>query len=1049
MHLLLALVAAIQTPARPSTSLPDSAHVVIVATTDVHGRVLGWDYVHDREAPGGLSRAATIVQTLRAQYPGEVVLVDAGDLLQGNPFAAYFAKDGRRRPSPIVDALNALQYDAATPGNHDFDFGLDLLQDAGADATYRYVCANVTRATSDTLLFAPFTVVQRGGVRIGITGFTTPGVMVWDRAQLAGKARVRPIAVAAPAALRQMAQAGVDLRVVLVHSGLGEPSSYDTTGVGPENDAAALASVDPKPDLVVFGHTHREVRDTIINGVHFVQPRSWALGLSVVHVWLARGGSGGGGGTPGWRITSLRADVIPLGTVAEPPGFTRRLASAHQRVRGWAATPLGTAGPGFEGRLGRAQDTPLLDFINEVQRRRSGAQLSAAADFDVDAGLPAGEIRLRDVAGIYPYENTLKALRISGQQLRDFLEQATRYYRTFRPGAAVIDPAVPGINFDVVSGVTYGIDLSQAVGQRIRGLAYQGRPVAPEDSFTLALNSFRAAGGGGFDMLKGARVVYDRGEDVRDLLIAEIRRTGALDARAWYTPSWSILPPARDAVLRSFAPAAPVVNEADSTLLRVVAITDFHGALAPRTWPWSDGRAVGGAAALKVWLDSLARSCGCTSIRVDGGDEMQGTPVSNFSWGRASIEALNTFGLDAAAIGNHEFDWSVDTLQARMKDAHYQFVSANITDSTGTARPEWADPWTLVQRNGVKVAVIGLTTTSTPTTTSPRNVQGLAFGDGAAAIRRELPRARAAANFVIVVAHEGAICDSGACHGEILDVARGLDSGSVDLIVAGHTHRLVSTVVNGIPIVEAGSSGNAVAVVDIVRAGSRGREVRVSIDTPYVDRVTPDPALTALVARYQRAVDSITSRPVATLRYALRREPGEGGEYPLGRLLADAYRNIGRADVALVNNGGIRTDLPAGRVTYGDLFAVTPFQNRLVRVAVPGVVLREALEHALAGGTPDAHVSGVEVWYDPRQPAGRRVQKVKLPNGRDLDPRATYSLAVPDFVADGGSGFAMLKTWPRTDTGLVDLDAVIAYLTVVRQPVDAPAEPRFHAAAGR
>src|SRR5207245_4297938 len=276
----------------------------------------------------------------------------------------------------------------------------------------------------------------------------------------------------------------------------------------------------------------------------------------------------------------------------------------------------------------------------------------------------------------------------------------------------------------------------------------------------------------------------------------------------------------------------------------------------------------------------------------------------------------------------------------------------------------------------------------------------------------------------------------------ILDIARRLDSGSVDLIVAGHTHRVVNTVVNGIPVVEAGSSGDAVAVVDFVRAGSR-REVRARIDTPYVDRVTPDPALAALVARFQRAVDNVTSRPVGVRRYALRRE---GGEYGLGRLLADAYRNMARADVGLVNNGGIRTELPAGVVTYGDLFAVTPFQNRLVRVAVPGRVLRDALEHALAGDRPDAHVSGLEVWYDPRRPAGRRVQKVKLQDGRDLDAGATYTLAVADFVADGGSGFAMLKPWPRTDTGLVDLDALIDYLHVLHQPVDAPAAPRLHAA---
>ncbi len=523
MRLLLAVLAAVQQPAPVPARAPDTAHVVIVATTDVHGRIRGWDYTKDEEAPGGLARVATLLETLRARYPDAVVLVDAGDLLQGNPFATYFARQDRRHPHPLIDALNGLQYDAAIPGNHEFNFGLGVLQDAVRDATFPYVSANITRATGDSLLFAPFTVIQRAGVRIGVTGFTTPGVMVWDRANVAGRARVGRIADAAPAALRGLEQAGVDLKIVLIHSGLGGSSSYDTTGVGPENDAAALATVTPRPDLVVVGHSHREIRDTVINGVHFVQPKNWAQSLSVVHVWFARDSA-----RARWRVTALRADLLPVGEVPEQPRFVRRVQTAHEVVRAWAGAPLGTAGPGFAARLGRAQDTPLLDFINEVQRRHAGADLSATADFDVGAGLPEGEVRLRDVAGIYPYENTLTVLRISGQQLKDYLEWAARYYRTYAPGTPLVNDSVPGYDFDVVSGASYSIDLTRPVGQRIRGLSVRGRPVAPTDSFTIALNSYRAAGGGGYTMLKGARVVTSRGEDIRDLLAAEIRRTGTL-----------------------------------------------------------------------------------------------------------------------------------------------------------------------------------------------------------------------------------------------------------------------------------------------------------------------------------------------------------------------------------------------------------------------------------------------------------------------------------------------------------------------------------------
>jgi 2',3'-cyclic-nucleotide 2'-phosphodiesterase/3'-nucleotidase/5'-nucleotidase len=1053
MHLLLALLAAVQHPA-PAPAASDSARVVIVATTDVHGRVLGWDYVRDAPAPGGLARAASIVESLRAQYPDQVVLLDAGDLIEGNPFATYFAERDSQRPHPLVDALGAMQYDAATPGNHEFDFGLDLLARVTGDATYRYVSANIFKGASDTLIYPPYVVVTRGGVKVGITGLTTPGVMVWDRSQLRGRIRVGRIAETAPLALRGLDLAGVDLKVVLIHSGLNEPSSYDTAGVGPENAALGLASIPlpaPRPDLVIVGHSHKEMRDYVVNGVHFVQPRNFALSLAVVRVVLVRDTVGAGQGTAGGlRVASVRSELIPVATVPEQPRLVRRVGAAHERARTWAATPLGTAGPGFAARYGRAEDTPLIDFINDVQRRHAGADLSATADFDLAAGLPEGEVRERDVAGVYPYENTLRAVRISGTELRAYLEQAARYFRTYQPGAPLVNDSVPGFNFDVVSGVTYVIDVTEPPGRRIRGLAFRGRAVAPTDSFTLALNSYRQSGGGGYTMLAGARVVYDRGESIRDLLAAEIRTRGHLAAPAVYRPSWSIAPAEAQAALRqAFAPPVPTVSRPDSTLLRVLAINDFHGALEPQVWPWSGGRPVGGAAALKPWLDSLARVCFCTSIRLDAGDEMQGTPVSNFKFGRPAIAAFNALGIDAAAIGNHEFDWGVDTLRARMAEARYRWVAANITDSAGTARPDWAEPFTVVQRSGVRVGVIGLALPATPETTAPRNVRGLAFGDGAAAVRRVLPQARAAADYVIVLAHIGAFCDGdgagaplepAACHGEIIDLARGLDSGSVDLIVSGHTHSLVNTVVNGIPIVQARSSGAGIAVVDFVRVGA-GREVRARIETPFSDRVNLDPGLADALRLDQQSIAVITERAVARVGIALRRS---GDEYGLGRLIADAQRNIAKTDVALVNNGGIRADLAAGVATYGDLFQVEPFQNRLLRVVVSGEVLKAVLEHALAGDHPAAHVAGIEVWYDPRRPAGRRIKKLRLASGKGVDDGGTYTLAVADFLAAGGSGYAMLRGLTSGDVGVTDLDALIRYLGVLRQPIAAPDDERLH-----
>ncbi len=1043
MRLFCSLLLALQAPTTP----PDTAHIVIVATTDVHGRVLGWDYVRDAATPGGLSRAATALETLRARYPANLVLVDAGDLLQGNPFATYFGRYDKRQPQPIVDALNALQYDVVTPGNHDFDFGVDFLRRAATEATYRYVSANVVD-DSGKALFAPTVVLSRGAVKIGITGFTTPGVMLWDRAQLAAAShlRVRRIADAAPAAVAALDRAGVDLKVVLIHSGFGS-STYDTTGVGPENDAAALAAMNPKPDVVIVGHTHREIRDTVINGVHFVQPKIWVQSLAVVHVTLAKDSARAGR----YRVTGVRADLIPLANVAESPRFTQRLNAAHQAARLWAGTPIGSASPGFDARYARVQDTPLLDFINEVQRRRAGTQLSSAAAFDVQPGLPEGEVHQRDVLGIYPYENTLRAVKISGQQLREYLEHAARYFNTYEPGAprTIINDSVAGYNYDVVSGVTYNIDLSRPAGLRIRGLAYNGKIVQPSDTFTMAVNSYRQAGGGAYTMIAHAPVIYDKGEDIRELLVDEIRRARTIQAATYLHPSWAIIPEAARAAARAafgLAPAAaPVVR--DSTLLRVLATSDLHGQLEPRVWDWSQGRPVGGVAALKPWLDSLTGACQCASVRLDAGDEMQGTALSNATYGRGTVDAMNRLGIDAAAIGNHEFDWSIDTLRARISEAGYPFLSANITTAAGTARPDWATPWKLVTKSGVKIAVIGVTTTETPTSTASRNIQGLAFGDGAQAIKRYLPEARAAADFVIVVAHAGASCDSGgggnaSCHGEILDVANQLDSGSVDLIVAGHTHQRVNAVVHGIPIIEAQSSARAIGIVDFVRAGGR-RQVRTQLVTPYADQVKADTGLAAALVRQQQAVRNITERVVARLKVPLKRE---GDEYALGRLIADAQRAAGRADVAIMNNGGIRTDLPEGVVTWGQVYQVQPFQNRLLKLTVKGNVLLDALEHCVAGRDhlPDCHVAGVEVWYDAGKAPDQRITRTRLANGQSVDKGGTYTLVVGDFMATGGSGFKMLLGAPREDLDVLDIDALTRYLGVLRSPVEAPNDERFH-----
>lgn len=477
----------------------------------------------------------------------------------------------------------------------------------------------------------------------------------------------------------------------------------------------------------------------------------------------------------------------------------------------------------------------------------------------------------------------------------------------------------------------------------------------------------------------------------------------------------------------------------DSILLRVLATNDFHGSLEARVQPWSNRRPVGGAAALSGMMDRLARACGCTTIRLDGGDVMQGSPVSNLSYGRATVAAFNAMGYAASAVGNHEFDWGIDTLAARVRQARFAWLSANIRDRTTGAAPAWTAPWRMITAGRYRIAVVGYSTEETPSTTRPSNVASLAFDSGAArldaaiaAARREHP------DYVIVVAHAGAFCSpERGCAGEVVSLAGAL-TNRPDLIVSGHTHSLVQTNVNGIPIVQARSNGTALGVVDFVDSAGV-RVVRMRVETVWADREPSDTAVTRIVQADAERIAPLTSRVVATLAAPLLRT---GDQYPLGNLIADAYRAAAGTDIALVNNGGIRADLAAGPVTWGQLFEVEPFQNFVVRLRVSGAVLRQTLEHAVGAADARAHVSGVAVRLNPGAPPGQRVVALTLAGGRPVLDTAQYSIAVPDFVAAGGSGYAMLRGIASENTGIVDLDAFVAYLGRLLQPVHPPDEVR-------
>lgn len=1031
---------------------PITRSLLVVATTDVHGRLRAWDYYDSRaDSAHSLAAAATIVDSIRALHPGDVVLVDAGDLLQGNPLLAVAAKAPAATVHPMIAAMNAMQYDAAAIGNHEFNFGVTFLQRAVRQAHFPFLSANAVAVRSRDA-FSRFTLVRRGDLTVGIIGATTPGVMVWDRDNVKGRLTYGDIIPALQRAARDARAAGAGVVVAVVHAGLTGAATFDTvaSGLPSENVVNRIPHEVPGVDLVVYGHSHREMIDTVINGVRLMQPRNYATTVAVATLTLTQ--------TAGkWSVTGSTGASVKVAGHTESAEVLRVTADAHRAALAFVAESLGVTRVAWRADAARAIDLPITDLVGEVMRRASGAQLAASPAFSLDAQLDSGTITVASIAKLYPFENTLRAVRISGAQLRAYLEHSAGYWKTWTPGAtaSLVSTTMPGFNNDMLVGADYEIDLSKPVGQRITTLSVNGTPVTDAESFTIALSNYRQTGGGGYTMLANAPLVFESKGDIRELIIDAVRTRGRLDPAEWAQTNWRIIP--EGAALAARASLRNGGGDRDSRdgaftgpRLRVIGINDFHGAFEPRTGP--RGQPMGGAAALVSAIRRAQRECAppaCYSVLVDGGDEFQGTPASNLAYGRTVVTLFDSLGLTAAALGNHEFDYGQDTLRARIRQASYPVLSANLRDTLGNI-PSWIRQDTIVTRGPFRVGIIGISTIETPRTTRAINVTDLRFLDPAPIVSERSTALRArGANVVVVTGHVGGFCNAqGVCDGEIFDLVNRL-TAPVDVVVSGHSHSLINTRLRGVPIVQARSRGEAIDIVDIA-VGDTSAKLPGDISTSRVlrsdvldimsDTIPPDPQAARIATAAVSAVAAIIAQPAGRILADMRRD---SSQYALGNLIADAMREAAHSDIAVMNNGGIRANLLAGDVNFGRLYEVQPFGNTLFTLRVRGSDLRAYLSRLVAGNAPRAHISGVQLRYDPARPADDRLVDVRV-DGKAIDAKRIYTITLNDFMVTGGDGLGLagvaLETTP---TGIVDLDALIAYVKARPQGVAPPAVDRI------
>ncbi len=464
-------------------------------------------------------------------------------------------------------------------------------------------------------------------------------------------------------------------------------------------------------------------------------------------------------------------------------------------------------------------------------------------------------------------------------------------------------------------------------------------------------------------------------------------------------------------------------------VLRVVSFNDLDGTLLS-----DDGRAV--AARLKASLDASRAECGCPTLAVAAGSQLSGTLVADLGYGRSVIDAMNLFDLAAATLGPGDLAWPRDTVKHRTTEATFPWVVTNVFDRAAGARPVWMRSSVVIEIAGRSVAILGYLSPAMAARARSDDMRTLDVRPAVDGLGRMVERARErGADIVILLAQAGSACTARGCDKELFDLAHEV-SGLVDVIIAGGDGLVIDTVVAGVPVVQALGQGQGWVVADLIEAGS---QVTWHTKVAQLDNDgVVDSAVASVVARHAAEVDSIAGRVVARVRLPMPRQPGSSS---LSRLVADAFRNVGRADVAIVPLDMLGTGLEAGPVSYGDLFEVLPLRRQLIVVEMTGNEITDAIELAVAGFTPTMELSGVTVRFDRSRDPGKRVREVRLLDGRKIRGKDVYSVAVPDVLTRGPDAIAPAPS--EGSSGPPGVDVLAQYLPRLPQPVEPPRTVRF------
>ncbi|MEH6994527.1 bifunctional 2',3'-cyclic-nucleotide 2'-phosphodiesterase/3'-nucleotidase [Neobacillus drentensis] len=1146
----------------PASGEKDLAKLRIMETTDVHANLLNYDYYKDAlYEKVGLAKTATLVKEARNEIKNNV-LVDNGDLIQGTPLGTYEAKIDPLKNGevhPVFKAMNQMDYDIATLGNHEFNYGLDFLDEAYDDANFPYINANVyvddhdTNPNNDKNKFNPYkilkkTIVDEQGkkheIKIGFIGFAPPQINEWDKANLEGKVITKNIVESAKKFIPEMKKDGADLIVAMTHSGF-------SANKGNTEDVIYSLSEVPGIDAITFSHTHKVFpakSESMLDGLFLGSDKKPLPGIdnakgTINGVPAVQAGYGGGSlglidltlkkEKGKWTVLNSQSSTREIwvdvkdpvtgktkteSTVAPDQEIVNAIKQNHDATVNYVNTPIGSTTDDIHSYFSLVQDDPSIQAVTNAQKwfvekyvaekkpeYKNLPILSVGAPFKAGRNgvaeyteIKKGDLTIRSAGDLYLYDNTLKAVKVKGSVVKEWIEMSAGKFNQIDPNKseeqALLNPSFPVYNFDVIDGVNYQIDVTKparydgngnlvnSASSRVLNLTYNGQALDLNQEFIVVTNNYRAGGGGNFPGVKGSELVVDSADENRQILMDYISEMKTITPTA--DNNWSIAPINGNVnVTFTTSPKAEEYINTNSKIsftnntdqagfgifkydlsaapkenikVQLLGLNDFHGQLDTDTKVKLDGQDVlAGSMEYTAAAMKQHEATNPNTLLVHAGDMIGGSPlISALFQDEPTVEVMEAMGFDVGTVGNHEFDEGITELKRMINGGehpkgtkgydgmNFPVIAANAYDtSTGQLITQ---PYAIKEVDGKKIGFIGVVTQETPTMIVRKGNETLEIRDEAEAINQYTDiLKKQGIEAIVVLAHNPTLQTGKADVFDASEMAEKVDD-EVDVIFAAHNHVYVDKEVDNKLIVQAYSYGSAFSDVDLELDAVTGEIVKkeAEVVTVYQKDYTPDPTVSAIMKKYEDLIAPMKAEIVGDSMATLPKgypSTDTFGDFALGNLIADGMKASMNADFAMMNGGGVRAQLDAGEVTFGDLFAIQPFGNVLNKVLLSGEDIETVLNNQITDKGLDFHIAGFKYTWDS---ATNKVVDIVLPNGNKIDPNQEYSVVVNNYMY-GNLKYGIGELSTNLEVGPEDLQATVDYVKTLPKPFSYEVEGRI------